>query len=140
MVEVPPEVYELVRLVVHVENRLKEGPRFHSKQHDENKTETKQNRRNAIEKTTRHIYICNIYIYIYIFFFNLTYSRWAQRCHNACGHQGSFHLSPVHALQILSRCKFSTLTTRQPMVEIYLLTYEHFPLRTPESNSCFDKN
>ena len=37
--------------------------------------------------------------------------------HPACGHQGSSHLSPVHALQFLSRCKFSTLTTRQPMVE-----------------------
>ena len=29
----------------------------------------------------------------------------------------------------LSRCKFSPLTTRQPMVEFYLLTFPHFPLR-----------
>ena len=29
----------------------------------------------------------------------------------------------------LSRCKFSTLTTRQPMVEFYLLTFPRFPLR-----------
>ena len=28
----------------------------------------------------------------------------------------------------LSRCKFSTLTTRQPMVEFYLLTFPRFPL------------
>ena len=27
----------------------------------------------------------------------------------------------------LSRCKFSTLTTRQPMVEFYLLTFSRFP-------------
>ena len=33
----------------------------------------------------------------------------------------------------LSRCKFSTLTTRQPMVEFILL-------RRPESKSCLDKN
>ena len=39
--------------------------------------------------------------------------------HPACGHKGSSHLSPVHALQFLSRCKFSTLTTRQSMVEFY---------------------
>ena len=29
----------------------------------------------------------------------------------------------------LSRCKFSTLTTRQPMVEFYLLAFPRFPLR-----------
>ena len=32
----------------------------------------------------------------------------------------------------LSRCKFSTLTTRQPMVEFYLLTFPRFPLRKKE--------
>ena len=31
-----------------------------------------------------------------------------------------------------SRCKFSTLTTRQPMVEFYLLTLPRFPLRKKE--------
>ena len=34
--------------------------------------------------------------------------------------------------EFLSRCKFSTLTTCQPMVEVYLLTYKRFPLRTPK--------
>ena len=34
--------------------------------------------------------------------------------------------------QFLSRCKFSTLTTRQPMVEFYLLTFPRFPLRKQE--------
>ena len=31
--------------------------------------------------------------------------------------------------QFLWRCKFSTPTTRQPMVEFYLLTFPRFPLR-----------
>ena len=61
--------------------------------------------------------------------------------HPACGHKGSSHLSPVHALQFfLSRCKFSTLTTRQPMVEFYLLTFPRFPLRKKEHKSYFGKN
>ena len=41
---------------------------------------------------------------------------------------------------ILSRCKFSTLTTRQPMVEFYLLTLPRFPLRKKEHKSYFGKN
>ena len=40
----------------------------------------------------------------------------------------------------LSRCKFSTLTTRQPMVEFYLLTFPRFPLRKKEHISYFGKN
>ena len=39
-----------------------------------------------------------------------------------------------------SRCKFSTLTTRQPMVEFYLLTFPRFPLRKKEPKSYFGKN
>ena len=39
-----------------------------------------------------------------------------------------------------SRCKFSTLTTRQPMVEFYLLTFPRFPLRKKEHKSYFGKN
>ena len=35
----------------------------------------------------------------------------------------------------LSRSKFSTLTTRQPMVEFYLLTFPRFPLRKKEHKS-----
>ena len=34
----------------------------------------------------------------------------------------------------LSRCKFSTLTIRQLMVELYLLTFSRFLLPTPEYN------
>ena len=40
----------------------------------------------------------------------------------------------------LSRCKFSTLTIRQPMVEFYLLTFPRFPLRKKEHKSYFGKN
>ena len=41
---------------------------------------------------------------------------------------------------LLSRCKFSTLTTRQPMVEFYLLTFPRFPLRKKEHKPYFGKN
>ena len=40
----------------------------------------------------------------------------------------------------LSRCKFSTLTTRQLMVEFYLLTFPRFLLRKKEHKSYFGKN
>ena len=40
----------------------------------------------------------------------------------------------------LSRRKFSTLTTRQPMAEFYLLTFPRFPLRKKEHKSYFGKN
>ena len=66
-----------------------------------------------------------------------TIAMW-QYCH--CEHEGSSHLSPVLALCFfLSRCKFSTLTTRQPMVEFdfYLLTFSRSPLRKPEYKSLF---
>ena len=40
----------------------------------------------------------------------------------------------------LSRCKFSTLTTRQLMVEFYLLTFPRFLLRKKEHKYYFSKN
>ena len=42
--------------------------------------------------------------------------------------------------EFLSRYKFSTLTTRQPIIDFYLLTCSRFPLRMQEKKSCFDKN
>ena len=46
-------------------------------------------------------------------------------------------ISPRFTLyNFLSRCKFGTLTTRQPMVEFYLLTFPRFPLRKKEYKSC----
>ena len=53
----------------------------------------------------------------------------------ACGHKGSTHLSPVHAYDFFSRCRFSTPTPRQPMVELFVLTSSRFPLRKREENS-----
>ena len=50
-------------------------------------------------------------------------------------------ISPRFTLAIfLSRCKFNTLTTRQPMVEFYLLTFPRFPLRKKEHKSYLGKN
>ena len=40
----------------------------------------------------------------------------------------------------LSRCKFSDLTTRQPMVEFYLLTFPRFPLWKKKHKFYFGKN
>ena len=40
----------------------------------------------------------------------------------------------------LSRCKFSTLTTLQPMVGFYLPTFQRFPFRQEEHKSYFGKN
>ena len=52
-----------------------------------------------------------------------------------------FPISPRFTpYNFLSRCKFSTLTTRQPMVEFYLLTFPRFPLRKKEHKSYFGKN
>ena len=63
-----------------------------------------------------------------------------QSCHPACGDEGSSHLSPVLALHdFLSRRKFNTFTTRQPMVDFYLLfRYGRDKFWFPqESNSRF---
>ena len=40
----------------------------------------------------------------------------------------------------LLRCKFSNLTTRQPMVELYLLTFPRFLLRKKKDKFYFGKN
>ena len=58
-----------------------------------------------------------------------------QRYHPACGHEGSSR--PRFSLfEFLPRCKFSTLTTRQPIVEFNLLKFSRFPLRSPEEKHC----
>ena len=49
-------------------------------------------------------------------------------------------ISPRFTLyDFLSRCKFSTLTTRQPMVEFYLPTFPRFPFQKKEHKSYFGK-
>ena len=57
--------------------------------------------------------------------------------HPAYGHPISPRFTPYN---FLSRCRFSTLTTRQPMVEFYLLTFPRFPIRKKEHKSYFGKN
>ena len=41
-----------------------------------------------------------------------------KRCHPVCGNDGSSHLSPVLNSRFFIAMQFSTLTTRQPMVDI----------------------
>ena len=77
---------------------------------------------------------------IFFFFFHLTYSRWTSSLPSCLWSQRIFPSLPGSRLTIfLSRCKFSTLTTRQPMVEFYLLTFPRFPLRKKEHKSYFGK-
>ena len=72
-------------------------------------------------------------IFSFFFFFHLTYSRWTSSLPSCLWSQRIFPSLPG------SR-KFSTLTTRQPMVEFYLLTFPRFPLRKKEHKSYFGKN
>ena len=52
-----------------------------------------------------------------------------------------FPISPRFTpYNFFSRCKFSTLTTRQPMVEFNLLTFPRFSLRKKEHKPYFGKN
>ena len=76
--------------------------------------------------------------FFFLFFFNLTYSRLTSSLPSCLWSQRISPSLPGSRLTIfLSRCKFSTLTTRQPMVEFYLLTFSRFPLRKKEHKSCF---
>ena len=101
---------------------------------------------------TRFYYCYNIFYYVwaeprpvvlffFIFFFHLTYSRWTSSLPSCLWSQRIFPSLPGSRLTFfLSRSKFSTLTTRQPMIEFYLLTFPRFPLRKKEHKSYFGKN
>ena len=81
------------------------------------------------------------FLFLFSFFFHLTYSRWTSSLPSCLWSQRIFPSLPGSRLTIfLSRCKFSTLPTRQPMVEFYLLTFPRFPLRKKEHKSYFGKN
>ena len=83
-------------------------------------------------------FVCTFF---FLSFFHLTYSRWTSSLPSCLWSQRIFPSLPGSRLTIfLSRCKFSTLTTRQPTVEFYLLTFPRFPLRTKEHKSYFGKN
>ena len=80
--------------------------------------------------------MCGLFFFFF-FFFNLTFIAdgsclWTQRIFPS--------LPGSRLTMFLSRCKFSTITTRQPMVEFYLLTFPRFPLRKKEHKSYFGKN
>ena len=78
---------------------------------------------------------------LFLFLFNLTYSRWTSIITILPMVTEDLPISPRFTpYNFLSRCKFSTLTTRQPMVEFYLLTFPRFPLRKKEHKSYFNKN
>ena len=78
---------------------------------------------------------------LHFLFFHLTYSRWTSSLPSCLWPQRIFPSLPGSRLTtFLSRCKFSTLTTRQPMVQFYLLTFPRFPLRKKEHKSYFGKN
>ena len=82
-----------------------------------------------------------IVLLFFLSFFHLTYSRWTSSLPSCLWSQRIFPSLPGSRLTtFLSRCKFSTLTTRQPMVEFYLLTFPRFPLRKKEHESYFGKN
>ena len=84
---------------------------------------------------------CTSHPSFFSFFFHLTYSRCTSSLPSCLWSQRIFPSLPGSRLTIfLSRCKFSTLTTRQPMVEFYLLTFPRFPLRKKEHKSYFGKN
>ena len=75
------------------------------------------------------------------FFFNLTYSQWTSLLPSCLWSQRIFPFLPGSRLTFfLSRCKFSTLTTRQPMVELYLLTFPRLTLQKKEHKFYFGKN
>ena len=77
----------------------------------------------------------------FLFFFDLTYSRWTSSLPSFLWSQRIFpSLLGSRRAFFLSRCKFSTLTTRQPMVEFYLLTFPRFTLQKKEHKSYFGKN
>ena len=80
-------------------------------------------------------------LFLFSFFFHLTYSRWTSSLPSCLWSQRIFPSLPGSRLTFfLSRCKFSTLTTRQPMVKLYLLTFPRFPLRKIEHKSYLSKN
>ena len=82
-----------------------------------------------------------IFFLFFFFFFNLTCSRWTSSLPSRLWSLRIIPSLPGSRLTILlSRCKFSNLRTRQPMVEFYLLTFPRCPLRKKEHKSYFGKN
>ena len=90
-----------------------------------------------------HIYYTTLLTFSFSFSSSLifTYSRWTSSLPSCLWSLRIFPSLPGSCLTIfLSRCKFSTLTTRQPMVEFYLLTFPRFPFRKKEHKTYFGEN
>ena len=75
-------------------------------------------------------------------FLFITPHRWGQpinelqRCPSRVWSEGIYtHLSPVHAYEFLSRCRYSIPKPRQPMVELFVLASSCFPPRKSEDKS-----
>ena len=58
-----------------------------------------------ILKTLRRLF----FFFFFFFFISLIIADGPHHCHPACGHKGSSHLSPVHALQFFYRDASSAL-------------------------------
>ena len=79
--------------------------------------------------------------HLFLSFFHITSSLWTSSLPSCLWSLRILpSLSGSRLTFFLSRCKFSTLTARQPMVEFYLLTFSSFPLRKKDNKFCFDKN
>ena len=134
----PPCFLFLPQKGAHLENEKK---RQQSRQKYQNATRH-NNKRKPLGFNGRYTVLAlTLVSFFSFFFFHLTYSRWTSSLPSCLWSQRIFPSFPGSRLTIfLSRCKFSTLTTRQPMVGFYLLTFPRFPLRKKEHKSYFGKN
>ena len=55
------------------------------------------------------VYNVHMVFFLFLFFFISLIADGPHHCHPACGHKGSSHLSPVHALQFFYRDASSAL-------------------------------
>ena len=62
-----------------------------------------------------------------------------KRCHPVCGNEGSSHLSPALNSRIFIAMQFSTLTTRQPMVEFTYSCSHAFDYGRRNKNSALSR-
>ena len=78
-------------------------------------------------------------LFFFFFFFHLTIADGPHHYHPTCGHKGSSHLSPVHALQFFYRDASSALLQ---LVNQWLnfTAFPRFPLRKKDHESYFGKN
>ena len=78
-----------------------------------------------------HEYIVDLVLFFFITSSPMGPINEIQRCPSRVWSRGDLliHLSPVHAYELLSRCRFSTPTPRLSMVELFVSTSSRYPLR-----------